>query len=172
MHDPDERNSRNSRSGVRRSYLLFIALVITAGCGSTEQASQIWPNVLAHDVAGTEISSGDLFEFRTTVVTLWSTTCVPCRIELPQLQAFAAKHPEIDVLAVNLGDNPESVSAYAAEIGLTMPIAIDHEGRISAALGIASVPATLIVDSSGKVINTHLGEISATELAALVETSS
>jgi peroxiredoxin len=88
------------------------------------------------------------------------------------LQDFAATHPEVDVIAVNLGDVPNSVQQYVQELGLTMPVIIDFEGRVSTALGITSLPSTLVLSPSGKVVTTHLGEITAAELALLVETSS
>jgi peroxiredoxin len=96
---------------------------------------------------------------------------VPCRRELPELQQYALEHPAISIVAVNLGDKPESVAQFAKEIGLNMPILIDSEGRISSSLGVTSVPATLIIDSNGVVIATHVGEISSKDLATLVETS-
>jgi thiol-disulfide isomerase/thioredoxin len=128
--------------------------------------------VSVQKIDGITIDSSTVFKGNTTVISLWSTTCVPCRVELPQLQEFAAAHPEIDVIAVNLGDVPTSVQTYIDEIGLTMPVIIDFEGRVSTALGITSVPSTMVLSVSGKVLSTHLGEITADELASLVETSS
>jgi thiol-disulfide isomerase/thioredoxin len=127
--------------------------------------------VAIQNIDGVTIDSLTVFRGNTTVISLWSTTCVPCRVELPQLQEFAAAHAEIDVIAVNLGDVPDSVQKYAAEIGLTMPVIIDFEGRVSTALGITSVPSTLVLSPAGKVIGAHLGEITAGELALLVDTS-
>jgi thiol-disulfide isomerase/thioredoxin len=127
--------------------------------------------VAIQNIDGVTIDSSTVFRGNTTVISLWSTTCVPCRVELPQLQEFAAAHAEIDVIAVNLGDVPDSVQKYAAEIGLTMPVIIDFEGRVSTALGITSVPSTLVLSPAGKVIGAHLGEITAGELALLVDTS-
>lgn len=124
------------------------------------------------NIDGITIDSSTVFKGNTTVISLWSTTCVPCRVELPQLQEFAAAHPEIDVIAVNLGDVPTSVQTYVDEIGLTMPVIIDFEGRVSTALGITSVPSTLVLSVTGNVLNTHLGEITADELATLVDRSS
>jgi thiol-disulfide isomerase/thioredoxin len=128
--------------------------------------------VAVQNIDGIAIDSSTVFKGNTTVISLWSTTCVPCRVELPQLQEFAAAHPEIDVIAVNLGDVPASVQTYIDEIGLTMPVIIDFEGRVSTALGITSVPSTLVLSVTGNVLSTHLGEITADELASLVGTSS
>ena len=150
----------------------LIALVLFTSCSSNSTSERDWPSVNVQNIDGVTIDSSTVFRGNTTVISLWSTTCVPCRIELPQLQEFAASHAEVDVIAVNLGDVPDSVQKYAAEIGLTMPVIIDFEGRVSTALGITSVPSTLVLSPAGKVISTHLGEITASELALLAETSS
>jgi len=150
----------------------LFALVLFTSCSSNSASERDWPSVNVQNIEGVTIDSSTVFKGNTTVISLWSTTCVPCRVELPQLQNFAATHPEVDVIAVNLGDVPNSVQKYAAEIGLTMPVIIDFEGRVSTALGITSVPSTLVLSPSGKVVTTHLGEITAAELALLVETSS
>ena len=150
----------------------LFALVLFTSCSSNSASERDWPSVTVQDIDGVNINSSVVFNSNTTVIALWSTTCIPCRVELPQLQEFAATHPEIDVIAVNLGDVPKSVKQYVQELGLTMPVIIDFEGRVSTALGITSLPSTLVLSPAGKVVTTHLGEINAAELALLVETSS
>jgi len=156
----------------RLIYCALVALTLTSCTHQSSDTEARWPSVIVADSSGTEINSGDLLNGNRLVVSLWSTWCVPCRRELPQLQQFAVEHQDVSVVAVNLGDKLDSVAAYAAEIGLTMPVVIDSEGRISSALGVTSVPSTIVIDSHGKVIATHVGEITADELAVLVETSS
>ena len=156
---------------MKRLFVCALVLLTMTSCARQSVESEArWPSVSVVNSSGTEINSGDLLTGNTLVVGLWSTWCVPCRRELPQLQEFAAKHQNVSVVAVNLGDKLDSVAAYAKEIGLTMPVVIDTEGRISSALGVTSVPSTLVIDSSGKVIATHVGEITADELAVLVGT--
>jgi thiol-disulfide isomerase/thioredoxin len=156
---------------MKRLFVCALVLLTMTSCARQSVESEArWPSVSVVDSSGTEINSGDLLTGNTLVVGLWSTWCVPCRRELPQLQEFAAKHQNVSVVAVNLGDKLDSVAAYAKEIGLTMPVVVDTEGRISSALGVTSVPSTLVIDSSGKVIATHVGEITADELAVLVGT--
>lgn len=150
----------------------LIVLLLITSCSSNSTSEREWPGVAVQNIDGITIDSSTVFKGNTTVISLWSTTCVPCRVELPQLQEFAAAHPEIDVIAVNLGDVPTSVQTYIDEIGLTMPVIIDFEGRVSTALGITSVPSTLVLSVTGNVLNTHFGEITADELASLVDRSS
>ena len=150
----------------------LIVLLLITSCSSNSTSEREWPGVAVQNIDGITIDSSTVFKGNTTVISLWSTTCVPCRVELPQLQEFAAAHPEIDVIAVNLGDVPTSVQTDVDEIGLTMPVIIDFEGRVSTALGITSVPSTLVLSVTGNVLNTHLGEITADELATLVDRSS
>ena len=150
----------------------LIVLLLITSCSSNSTSERECPGVAVQNIAGITIDSSTVFKGNTTVISLWSTTCVPCRVELPQLQEFAAAHPEIDVIAVNLGDVPTSVQTYVDEIGLTMPVIIDFEGRVSTALGITSVPSTLVLSVTGNVLNTHFGEITADELASLVDRSS
>ncbi len=156
---------------MKRLCAAVLVALTSVSCSSSEKAKVSWPTVAVQDIDGNQVNSAQLFHQRTTIVTMWSTTCVPCRAELPQLQKFASSHSEYDAIAINLGDTPKSVAQFVHEIGLTLPIAIDFEGRVASALGVASVPATLILSTSGKVMDTHLGEITAEELAILAETS-
>jgi len=149
----------------------LILVVFLGACSSSTTNERLWPSVSVADATGSIVQTANFIPEDVLVVSLWSTWCVPCRRELPQLQQYALEHPEVSIVAVNLGDKPESVTQFAKEIGLNMPILIDSEGRISSSLGVTSVPATLIIDSKGVVIAAHVGEISSTDLATLAETS-
>jgi thiol-disulfide isomerase/thioredoxin len=151
------------------------ALLLTTALGCQNSARQAqsayWPEITVVDVDGQKFETTKLMTENVLIVSLWSTWCVPCRRELPQLQMFAKENPEFSVVAVNLGDKPAGVREFADELALDIPILIDSQGRISSALQVSTVPATvLIIDS--KVVAIHLGEISANELNEFVAQNS
>lgn len=153
-----------------RRVITLLVVASLAACSSG--GGTAWPNVELLLPTGERTSAGDLRGPDITVVSLWSIWCEPCRRELPQLQEYASEHPDVAVVALNLGDTAEAVTRYATELGLTLPIAIDDEARVSSALGVSSVPATLVIDRDGKLTAKHLGEIGVDDLEKLVESGS
>ena len=67
---------------------------------------------------------------------------------------------------MNVGDSPTAIDKYVDSLGLTLRIYIDTEGRLSVALGISNLPATVFVDRNGQIADVHFGVLSAAELDA------
>jgi len=114
-------------------------------------------------------SSGILVKSRPSVIAIWGVTCAACRQELPRLQQLAASNAGVDIAAVNYGDDPEAISEYLTSLGIELRIFIDDEARLTEALGVVSLPATIFVDANGTIDDLHLGELSASELEAGVD---
>lgn len=55
------------------------------------------------------------------------------------------------MIAVNLGEPPARVRAYVAELGLTLPVAIDATGTVGRAYGVQFTPMHFLIDRSGVV---------------------
>ena len=159
----------------RARVAIFAPLLVIGlfGCNDNKSQSQAksWPEIQVENIDGATVNTAEFNSDKVLVVSLWSTWCVPCRRELPQLQQFANENMTVSIVAVNLGDDAPSVRGFADELGLTLPILLDSYGRISSALGVASVPATVLIRDKS-VIATHLGEISAKQLAELIDQNS
>jgi cytochrome c biogenesis protein CcmG, thiol:disulfide interchange protein DsbE len=106
---------------------------------------------------------------RPSVVNVWATWCPPCRRELPLLTATAAGTPDVAVLLVNQGEAATTIERYLAAHGLDgAGVLLDPAGAVGDALRVRGLPTTLAFDAEGRLVDLHVGEISAPALARLV----
>jgi thiol-disulfide isomerase/thioredoxin len=85
------------------------------------------------------------------VINFWATWCAPCRVEMPELQAFHEAHPAIPILALNLGESRELIVDWVARLGLTFDIALDADGSIASLYRLRGQPSTYIVSPGGVI---------------------
>jgi peroxiredoxin len=100
---------------------------------------------------------------RRTLVNVWATYCVPCRTEMPELQAMA---PELasagtDVvgISVDMGDEKRKVGRFLDRLGIHYPNFGADETlfpRIFAGEEIF-LPVSFLVDSDGTVLEVVTG---------------
>jgi thiol-disulfide isomerase/thioredoxin len=105
---------------------------------------------------------------RPVLLNLWASWCGPCREEMPHLDAAAASHPEVLVLGVAVEDAPAAARAFAAEIGVSYPIAIDEAGTVARLYPSFGLPATYLIDSTGRIARTIYGQLSEAQIAVLI----
>src|SRR5690606_32761620 len=86
---------------------------------------------------------------RPTLVHFWATWCPPCRAELPGLLALPGEHP-VEVVAIALDDDWADVERMLDRRSLSRVVLADS-GEVDRALGIRTLPVTLLVLPSGRV---------------------
>src|SRR5690242_15275696 len=94
---------------------------------------------------------------RTVLVNLWATWCVPCRREMPALDALQAKlgGPDFEVVAVNIDTrDPDKPKAWLKDVGIQkLSYYADSQAKVFQdlkAIGKAfGMPTTLLVDPNG-----------------------
>lgn len=105
------------------------------------------------------------------VLNLWASWCLSCRAELPVFQQLydEADPDALLVLGLVQRDTTSSSLAYAAELGLSFPSAIDDTGDFLTAVGINSLPLTYFVAADGTLAFQKVGPITSyDELVDLV----
>lgn len=100
------------------------------------------------------------------LVSMWAVWCQPCRRELPDLQKISRSNSGVDVLAVNVGDEPQRIAEYLDEMSVELPVAVDRVGNLLTALDVGTVPATVLFDRDGSILWGHLGAVSADQVDA------
>jgi peroxiredoxin len=91
----------------------------------------------------------------------WGTWCKPCEKEMPyinnQYQQF--KDKGIQVLAVDIDESNLAVNQFAARHKLDFPIMIDKGKQVMNVYGVDQLPATFLIDSTGKVVKYYTGQL-------------
>jgi thiol-disulfide isomerase/thioredoxin len=155
-------------------YLLYPAIALAAVLASCSSGSSSnydeWPSTDVIEVStNTPSNTSSITGDKVTIINLWALWCAPCREELPRLQEVSTTNAgKLDVVGINIGDDFDKTASYIADAGLTFPMYWDETGDLLTALKIPSVPATLAIDDNGKIIWSHLGALSQSELNAKV----
>lgn len=101
---------------------------------------------------------------RPTVVNFFAAWCEPCKRELPALQAAAAAHPDVTFLGVDHQDSRLDAIELLDAHGVTYPAGYDPRGDIAAKYAVRGLPATVFIDTDGRIVDFRQGELSADEL--------
>ncbi|PYB69443.1 peroxiredoxin [Pseudomonas sp. LB-090624] len=104
------------------------------------------------------------------VINIWATWCPPCRREMPVLQQAQSDYPHVTFLFVNQGETPENVSTFLATTGLSLThVLFDGTGLLAQRVGSMALPTTLFYDANGRLVGSHLGELSRASLRHALE---
>jgi thiol-disulfide isomerase/thioredoxin len=122
------------------------------------------PDLAFRDATGAERHLAD-WRGRTVLLNLWATWCVPCRKEMPALDALEGKlgGPAFEVVAVNIdtrdADKPRT---WLKEVGVgRLAYYADTSAKVFQDLKMvgraAGMPTTVLVDRAGCEIGTIAG---------------
>jgi thiol-disulfide isomerase/thioredoxin len=122
------------------------------------------PDLAFQDASGKPLTLAN-WRGRTVLLNLWATWCVPCRKEMPALDALQQKlgSPDFQVVAVNIDTrDPDKPKAFLKELGIDKlayyadPTAKTFQDlkAIGRAFG---MPTTMLIDRQGCEIGTIAG---------------
>jgi thiol-disulfide isomerase/thioredoxin len=126
-------------------------------------------NIALKNLDGTTVSL-KTFSGQLVLVNFWALWCPPCREEMPLLNAYYQQHRSdgFIILAVNSGDGPADIRAFAGQNNLTFPILQDSDSHVSDVFGIRNFPTSILVDRDGVVKDIQIGMFLPAELDAMV----
>jgi len=119
------------------------------------------PSAANFTLVGLDGKAHSLSDYRGRVVFLnfWATWCPPCRGEMPSMQKLYLSwdQEKYVMLAVNLRDSKDTVSAFASQNGYTFPILLDETGAVGSQYQVSGIPTTIIIDEKGNVLHRTVG---------------
>jgi peroxiredoxin len=101
------------------------------------------PPFAASTVEGRRVTLADLHG-RVVVLNFWATWCVSCLRELPALEQLHRDYAAagLTVLGVNVQEDGRTVERHERALGLSFPLALDLDRKITRAYGVVAVPST------------------------------
>jgi len=96
------------------------------------------------------------------LVNFWATWCVPCRNEMPAIQqAYDARRGLAFVVwGVNVGETRDQIESYARELGLSFPLLLDGDTRVSHQYHVFGLPTSVFINRNGVIQEVIIGEMS------------
>lgn len=128
------------------------------------------PQFTLADLEGKQRSS-DEFAGKAVIFNFWATWCAPCRREIPLLNALQAEHGPRGLAIVGIAlDTRENVTAYQKELKLEYT---SLQGELEAVdvgrkfgLDLYGLPVSVFTDKQGRILGTHVGELTREEAEA------
>jgi cytochrome c biogenesis protein CcmG/thiol:disulfide interchange protein DsbE len=108
------------------------------------------------------------------VLNFFTSTCVPCQQEHPELLRFAEQQTALgadgaELYTIVYDDDHKAVEDFFAANGGHWPVVYDDNGSIAVAFGVSQVPETWIVDPTGVVRGRIITRVTADYLGSQLQ---
>jgi cytochrome c biogenesis protein CcmG/thiol:disulfide interchange protein DsbE len=119
------------------------------------------PDFRAIDLAtGDSVSLRDKYKGKVTLVNIWATWCVPCKVEMPAMERvyreLAPRGFAIAAVSVDEGV-PEDVRRFGADLELSFDLLQDRSGRIQQTYQTTGVPESFLLNRQGIIVKRVIG---------------
>jgi peroxiredoxin len=143
---------------------LGLAIAAVLWFGPDVNAVQI--GARAPDFHAYDLRTQDSVSFRkqykgaVTLVNIWATYCVPCKVEMPAIQALydSLRGRGFRVAAVSVDVvGPQEVREFADQLALSFDILQDRSGQIQQDYQTTGVPESFLVNKDGVIVKRLIG---------------
>ena len=119
------------------------------------------PDFRVIDLAtGDSVSLRKKYKGKVTLVNIWATWCVPCKIEMPAMDGLyrelAPRGFAIAAVSVDEG-SPDEVRSFGRELGLSFDLLHDKSGAIQRTYQTTGVPESFLLNREGVIVKRVIG---------------
>ncbi|HDX9590995.1 TPA: redoxin domain-containing protein [Bacillus pseudomycoides] len=133
------------------------------------EIGKVAPEFELSKLDGTKVKLSDL-KGKKVIVNFWATWCGPCQREMPDMQEFYNKYQkDVEILAVNYTasegtDGKEKVRKFGEEKGVTFPILLDTDIKVTTTYKVITIPTSYFVDTNGVIQDKFIGPMTVQEM--------
>jgi len=154
------------RTGLVRAVALGASLALPWRFAAAAHVVRAWPTgrpappLDVVDLAGKPWRL-DAFAGQVVVLNFWATWCAPCRLEMPSLDAMAARRRRdgVVVAAVNYKEAPDVIRRYLERAPFKSQILLDADGDATVHWTPRVFPTTVLVGRNGRPAQVVVGEL-------------
>lgn len=130
----------------------FLIMIPDSNASASLKVGQAAPDAEVMDQSGQPLHLASL-KGRPVVINFWATWCPPCRAEMPEFADSVERHKDSDLAfyALNVGESKLAVDSFLSQIGVELPILMDHNDAAQNAYKILPLPATFFIDRTGTI---------------------
>jgi cytochrome c biogenesis protein CcmG/thiol:disulfide interchange protein DsbE len=129
------------------------------------------PAFSLRDATGGAVVTSRQLDGHYAVVYFFATWCPVCVAEVPGLVSFYSHwHSRgIDLIGIGYQDSRVTEAQFARQDGISWPLLVDPGDQAALRFGIFGIPETFVIDPAGTVVAKLVGEVSASQLGAVLE---
>lgn len=114
------------------------------------------------------LSTADLKTGQPSLVNVFASWCLPCRVEHPLL--LQLQRQGVTIHGLNYKDEPAAVARWLNDLGDPFTrTGADRDGRVSIDWGVYGVPETFVVDGQGQILCKHIGPLTEYDVANKIQ---
>ena len=144
------------------SWIVFLFLFNTAHAVEESLTlmpdKKVAPGFELSDMDGEKRKLSD-YKGKPVIINFWATWCPPCRAELPAMNRAweKIKKENIEMLAVNVGEDEDTIFAFTGEYPIDFTVLLDETGEEIKKWPIRGLPTTFVLDKEGRIVYRAIG---------------
>jgi len=127
------------------------------------------PNFTLEKLSGGTITLSSYRGQKPVILDFWASWCHNCQRDMPRLSAWYDQYQDhVEVIGVNLQEQPAKAQRYVDSAGISFPIALDPDAVASGAYGITYTNMHVLINRDGSLSKVIPGDISEEDIVALI----
>lgn len=147
--------------------LMIIAFSLSATEIGAKAATFYLRDLSGNDFFASKVYGDNAKEPSVVVLSFFATWCVPCRLEVPQLEILSKAFPETQFYLVSVKDSEDKILKWLNDLKVELPVLVDKYGTTAKKFNVigesesgqdvAILPAVFIINKDGTIVYQHTG---------------